>query len=310
MKKDIVILGGGAAGLTAALYAARDRYSVVLIEKLLCGGQAASTDNIENYPGFPDGINGLKLMGYMQKQAEKFGVDIVYDEVQSIRLSEKQKTVTTSGAEYESDAFIISTGADYRKLSIPGEEKYTGRGVSYCATCDGAFFKDKEIVVVGGGDTALDEALYLTQFASKITIVHRRSGFRATKIIQEQVLENKKIQTIMNSAVTAINGEQSVNSIVIKDLKKDKEYDFATSGIFIFIGLTPNTELFKGTVDMDKSGYLLANSKCETNIAGVFAAGDCIQKELRQVITAAADGAIAAFSARGYINKLRGFVYK
>jgi len=310
IKKDLIIIGGGAAGLTAALYAGRDKLDVVLIEKMIAGGQAATTDEIENYPGFPNGVKGPDLMQSFQKQAENFGTEIIYDEITSINFSEKEKTIKTYGAEYSAPAVIIATGADYKKLGVPGEEEYIGKGISFCATCDGAFFKDKEIVVIGGGDTALDEALYLTNFASKITIIHRRSMFRATSIIQERVKNNAKIQTKMNSAVVEITGDTFVKSVKIKNLKTNEVEDFSTSGVFIFVGLVPNTSLFKETIELDNNGYIVTDADMRTSLPGVFAAGDCRAKSLRQVITAAGDGAVAAYSARNYINEVKGVVYK
>jgi len=299
---EVIIIGGGPAGLTAGLYTARARLRTLLIEIGLFGGQMTTTELIENYPGFPQGITGTELSALMEEQAKRFGMETVSDEVLEVTLEGNWKHVKTYGGTYRSEALIVTTGTEYRKLGIPGEMELRGKGVSYCATCDGAFFKDNRIVVVGGGDSALTEALFLTKFAKELTIIHRRDALRATKIYQERALANPKIKFLWDSVVQEIKGGDTVRAVVVKNVKTGELREFETEGVFLFVGLTPRTESMKGIVKMDEGGYLLTNENCETSVKGIFAAGDCRKKLLRQVATAVGDGATAAFAAERYLE--------
>jgi len=300
---DVVIIGGGPAGLTAGLYTSRARLTTLLIEGALFGGQMTTTELVENYPGFPQGITGGELSSLMEEQAKRFGMETLNEEVIEVKLGGERKSIQTTGATYLCDAVIVCTGAEYRKLGVPGESEFRGKGVSYCATCDGAFFKDSEIVVVGGGDSALTEALFLAKFVKELTIVHRRDALRATKIYQERALANPKIKFLWNSVVQAIRGDQIVRSIMVKNVKTGEIKELTTEGVFLFVGLEPRTQFLKGLLQMDDGGYILTNEHCETSVKGVFAAGDCTKKLLRQIATAVGDGATAAFAAEKYIDE-------
>jgi thioredoxin reductase (NADPH) len=300
---EVIIIGGGPAGLTAGIYTARARLRTLLIEIGLFGGQMTTTELIENYPGFPQGITGTELSALMEEQAKRFGTETVSDEVLGVTLEGDWKHVKTYGGTYRSEALIVTTGTEYRKLGIPGEMELRGKGVSYCATCDGAFFKDNRIVVVGGGDSALTEALFLTKFAKELTIIHRRDALRATKIYQERALANPKIKFLWDSVVQEIKGGDTVRAVLVKNVKTGELREFETEGVFLFVGLTPRTESMKGIVKMDDGGYLLTNENCETSVKGIFAAGDCRKKLLRQVATAVGDGATAAFAAEKYLEE-------
>jgi thioredoxin reductase (NADPH) len=300
---DVVIIGGGPAGLTAGLYTSRARLTTLLIEGALFGGQMTTTELVENYPGFPQGITGGELSSLMEEQAKRFGMETVNEEVIEAKLGGERKSIQTTGATYLCDAVIICTGAEYRKLGVPGELEFRGKGVSYCATCDGAFFKDSEIVVIGGGDSALTEALFLTKFVKGLTIIHRRDALRATKIYQERAMANPKIKFLWNSVVQAIKGDQIVRSIVVKNVKTGEITELTAEGVFMFVGLEPRTHFLKGLLQMDDGGYVLTNERCETSVKGVFAAGDCTKKLLRQIATAVGDGATAAFAAEKYIDE-------
>jgi len=310
---DIIIIGGGPAGLTAGLYASRARMRTLLIEKLTMGGQAIITDVIENYPGFPDGISGAELAEQIKKQAEKFGLEFVYGEVNQIRQQKIQGLpvfeLVVEGKIYQTLSIILAVGAAARKLGVPGEAEFTGRGVSYCATCDGAFFKDKNIVVVGGGDTAVEEALFLTRFGRKVTLIHRRDRLRATKILQERILANPKVNFLWESQVTEIFGDKIVEGVKVKNVKTQEVKKVETDGVFIFAGLIPNTEFVHGLVKLDEKGYIITDDEMQTSQKGIFAAGDCRRKLLRQVVTACGDGATAAFSAQQYVERLKGTAY-
>jgi thioredoxin reductase (NADPH) len=299
---EVIIIGGGPAGLTAALYAARSRFSPLVIESALFGGQMTTTDLIENYPGFPEGITGAELGGLMEEQAKRFGVESVVQEVIEVGLQEDIKVVKTQESTYLCEALIICTGTEYRKLGVPGEKEFTGKGVSFCSTCDGAFFKDCQIVVVGGGDSALTEAIYLTKFAKEVTIIHRRDALRGTKIYQERACANPKIKFLWNSVVQEIKGDKTVQSILVKNTKTNEVKEFETEGVFLFVGLLPRTQFLKGLVKMDESGYIITDEKCETSVRGVFAAGDCRKQLLRQIATAVGDGATAAFAVEKYLE--------
>jgi len=300
---DVIIIGGGPAGMTAGLYASRARLLTLLIENGLFGGQMTTTELIENYPGFPQGVSGEELSRLMEEQAKRFGMEAISDEVVEIGLEKDLKRVKTYEGEFFCRALIICTGTEYRKLGVPGEEKFKGRGISYCATCDGAFFRDSRIIVVGGGDSALTEALFLTKFVSELTIIHRRDALRATKIYQERTLSNPKIKFLWNSVVQEIKGDSVVRSVVVKNVKSGEVKEVQTEGAFLFIGLTPRTQFLKDLVQMDESGYIVTNENCETSIKGIFTAGDCRKKLLRQISTSVGDGATAAFAAEKYLEE-------
>lgn len=300
---DVIIIGGGPAGMTAGLYASRARLRTLLIENGLFGGQMTTTELIENYPGFPQGVSGEELSRLMEEQTKRFGMEAISDEVTEVSLEKDLKRVKTYEGEFFCRALIICTGTEYRKLGVPGEEKFKGRGISYCATCDGAFFRDSRIIVVGGGDSALTEALFLTKFVGELTIIHRRDALRATKIYQERALSNPKIKFLWNSVVQEIKGDSVVRSVVVKNVKSGEVKEVETEGAFLFIGLTPRTQFLKELVQMDESGYIVTNENYETSIKGIFAAGDCRKKLLRQISTSVGDGATAAFAAEKYLEE-------
>ncbi len=300
---DVIIIGGGPAGLTAGLYCSRARLRTLLIELGVFGGQITTTETIENYPGFPNGISGAELGQLMEEQAKKFGLETVREEALEVRRVKDQKVVKTYESEYVTEALIISTGTEYRRLGVPGEEEFIGRGVSFCATCDGAFFKDSSIAVVGGGDSALTEALFLTKFAKEVTIIHRRDALRATKIYQERAFANPKIKFLWNSVVQEIRGDKMVQSILVKNLKTQEIKEVSVEGVFLFVGITPRTQFLKGLVEMDEGGYILTNENGETSVKGIFAAGDCRKKLLRQISTAVGDGATAAFAVEKFLEE-------
>lgn len=298
---DVIILGAGPAGLSAGLYAGRSRLSTLLIEKGQDGGQIAITNDIENYPGqMLEGESGPSLIERMTQQAAKFGVERVSDTIKEVSFEGEVKTVKTEKAEYQAKNVIIATGAHARPIGCKGEKEYMGKGVSYCATCDANFFEDFEVYVVGGGDSAVEEAMYLTKFARKVTIIHRRNELRAAKSIQEKAFANPKIEFFWDSVVEEIYGEDILQGMVVKNVKTgetrkvEADPDDGMFGLFGFIGTVPNSEVFKGAVDMDERGYIKADEDMHTNVPGVYAAGDVRIKSLRQVVTAAADGAIAA----------------
>ena len=296
---DLIIIGAGPAGLTAALYAGRSRLNTLLIEKMAIGGRILMSETIENYPGFPGGISSHDLMQRMEAQVRELGVEIISEQVQDIDCTER--TVNFSGASVKAQAIIIASGARPRKLNIPGEDKYTGRGVSYCATCDGPFFKEKKIVIVGGGNAVAEEAIYLSRIVAEVNIIHRRADLRASAILQERLQQNKKINFILNSIVTQIKGEQKVEAVTIKDLLSGKESDFDCAGVFIYIGYEPETTFLKSKLQMDESGFIEANENMVTSAPGIFACGDCRKKGLYQVVNACGDGAVAADSAYKFI---------
>ena len=300
---EVIIIGGGPAGLTAGLYTSRARLSTLLIENALYGGQMTTTELIENYPGFPQGVTGDELSRLMEEQARRFGMETVAKEVLRVSLEGDTKVVETDNAIYRCETVIVCTGTEYRKLGVPGEREFAGRGVSYCATCDGTFFKDSQIVVVGGGDSALTEALFLTKFVKEVTIIHRRDALRGTKIYQERACSNPKIKFLWNSIVQEIKGDSGVRSIVVKNVRTGKIEEFATDGVFLFVGLVPRTQFLRGLLQMDEGGYLLTNEDCETSVKGIFAAGDCRKRLLRQIATAVGDGATAAFAAEKYLEE-------
>ena len=311
---DIVILGGGPAGLTAGLYAARARMDVVLFEKAMPGGQILVTDRIENFPGFPEGVSGPDLAEWMTRQAAHFGLKTVMKGAKTVELKKESAgnfiVRLEDGAEIKTLSLIVATGAGWNRLGIPGEDKLIGRGVSYCATCDGPLFRNKEVVVVGGGDTALEDGLFLTKFAAKVTIIHRRDRLRATKILQERAAANPKITLCLDSIATEITGNSRVEAIKVKNVKTGDLKDIKCDGVFIFIGITPNSDIFKPIVNTDDKGYIVADDDMRTSCDGIFACGDVRKKSLRQVVTATGDGATAAVSAQNYVERLKGVEYK
>ena len=304
MIYDVIIVGGGPSEMSAAIYASRARLKTLLIEKAGCGGQIAITDHLENYPGFEEGINGFELAMKMEKQARTFGCEIVYGEASFIETDDAiKKVVLSDKKEYFTKTIIIASGANFRKLGVEGEQEFIGKGVSYCATCDGPFFRNKEIAVVGGGDSALQEALYLTKFATKVNLIHRRDQFRAAKILQEKVFAEPKINIIFDSVVEKISGNLSVEQVILKNVKNNISSPVSVNGVFVFVGWLPNTKFLENTkIKLNDAGYIVTDDNMNTSIEGIFACGDVRQKILRQVVTAAGDGAIAAISAQHFIE--------
>lgn len=300
---DLVIIGSGPAGLTAAIYAARARLNVLLLEKAAPGGQILVTDWIENYPGFPEGISGADLVMKMTEQAKRFDVEIETNEVTDLDVSDTIKTLTLNDRTISTRTVIIATGASPEKLGVPGEDEFYGRGVSVCATCDAPFYKDSVVAAIGGGDTAVQESIFLTRFVKKLYLIHRRDELRATRILQERALENDKIEIVWDSLLTGINGSASgVESISIKNVKTGEISNISVDGCFIWVGISPNTSFLKNAVKLDDYGFVVVNAKMETSVAGIFAAGDVRNTPLRQVATAVGDSAIAAFEAATYIE--------
>ena len=300
---DLVIIGAGPAGLTAGIYAARARMNVLLLEKAVPGGQILVTDWIENYPGFPEGISGYDLAEKMKVQAEELGLKIETAEVQSLNLSADVKEIVLRDRTIQAKSLIIASGASPRKLGI-GEDKYMGKGISFCATCDAPFFKEKTVVAIGGGDTAVQEAIYLTKFASKVILVHRRDELRAAKILQERAFANDKIEILWDSVVTGMDGLFGVENVYVKNVKTNETKTVKADGCFIWVGILPNTEFVKDTVKTDKFGFIIADAKMQTSVPGVYVAGDVRDTPLRQVSTAVGDGAVASISAEHYIENL------
>lgn len=301
MLYDLVIIGGGPAGLTAGLYGARSGLKTLLIEMGMPGGQAVNTDIIENYPGFPEGISGPELMQRFMDQATRFELEITMGLVKAVDLAGELKRISTDEGTYQAKAVIIASGARPRKLGVPGEEKFQGSGVSYCAVCDGAFFRNKKVLVVGGGDSALEESVFLTKYAAEVTIVHRRSLFRAANVYQNRARANPKISYRLDTVVEEIAGNEKVEKVVLKNLVTGAVGAEPCDGVFIFVGTDPNTDFLEAQLTMDERGYLLANEELGCSIPGVFAAGDVRKKSLRQVSTAVGDGALAAISAEKYL---------
>lgn len=311
---DVVIIGGGPAGLAAGLYASRARLKTLILEKEKAGGQIVTTDEVANYPGSVENASGPSLIARMVEQVDEFGAERKLDTIKEIELEGETKVLKGEKGEYQARTVIIATGANPRPIGCPGEKELIGRGVSYCATCDAAFFEDLEVFVVGGGDTAVEEAMYLTKFARKVTVIHRRGELRAAKSIQEKAFNNEKMHFMWDSVVEEIKGDGIVESMVVKNVKTDEKTEIhaddedGTFGIFVFVGFVPATQLFEGIVTME-GGYISTDDDMKTNIPGVFAAGDCRVKSLRQVVTATADGAIAAVQAGKHIDVLEGTVY-
>jgi thioredoxin reductase (NADPH) len=310
--RDIVIIGGGPAGLTAGIYAARSRMDTLLLESFSVPGQATMTDLIENYPGI-EKIAGYDLVAAFKKQAESFGLETIQSTVRSITVtgSEKDRSfiIESDSGVYRSFSIIVASGARAKKLDVPGEKEFTGKGVSYCATCDGPFFRGKNVVVVGGGDTAVEEAIYLTRFAEKVTIVHRRDRLRSAMILQERAKASGKIDFAWESVVTGVEGSGVVTGVTLENVRTGEKSRLASSGVFIFVGWVPNTAFLEGIVDLGKGGSVEVDHAMRTSMDGIFACGDCTSKVLHQVVTAAGDGATAAFSSQRYVEELKGMAY-
>jgi thioredoxin reductase (NADPH) len=303
---DIIIIGGGPAGLTAGLYASRARLSTLLLERIALGGQVNNSEKIENYPGFEKSISGFQLVHNLEKQAKGFGLNTEMGTAQELSLRDDHfKMIKTNDRELLCKALIIATGSEPNKLAIEGEEKLTGRGVSYCATCDGPLFKEKEVAVVGGGDAAVEEALFLCRFAKKVHIIHRRDQLRAIKILQERILATENAHLIWNTVVAKIEGDKSVESLLLRNVKDNKNSSLKVDGIFIYVGLTPNTEWLKNVMPLHEQGFIETNDRMETTLPGVFAAGDVRHKLLRQIATAVGDGSTAAFAAEKYLESIK-----
>lgn len=300
---DLLIIGAGPAGLTAGIYAARSGLKTGILESSIFGGQAALTEKIENYPGFPSGIGGFELMNSFMKQAETFGVEMIYGEARITNYLENVKKITADEQVFETKSIIIASGTKPKKMKVPGEELFMGRGVSYCATCDGAFFKGKKVIVVGGGDSALKEGAYLTKFASEVTIVHRRQGFRASQIVVNNARNNPKIHFQLDCVIEEILGHDNVEGVRIRNLVTGAQEVLPTDGVFVYIGTQPNTQFLPGEIKLDEQGFILTNALLETNVNGIFAAGDVRNTALRQVATAVGDGALAAVEAEKYLEE-------
>lgn len=302
---DVIIAGAGPAGLTAAVYAARANLDTLMIERGIPGGQMANTEDVENYPGF-ESILGPELSDKMFQHAKKFGAEYAYGDIKEIQDGPDYKTVIAGSKEYKAHAVIVTTGAEYKKIGVPGEEALGGRGVSYCAVCDGAFFKEKELIVVGGGDSAVEEGVYLTKFASKVTIVHRRDKLRAQPILQERAFNNEKIDFIWNHTIKEIHEVGGkVGKVTLVNTQDGSEMEKAVDGIFIYIGMLPLNQPVKNLGITNENGYIVANEHMETKVPGIFAAGDVREKELRQIVTATGDGAIAAQTAQKYVEEVK-----
>ncbi len=300
-KFDVIIIGAGPAGYTAAIYTSRAKRETLIISGVLPGGQLMLTTEVENFPGFAKGIMGPELMTTMRQQAERMGTTIIDDEVVNVDFKHKPFKILTYSEEYEADAVIIATGATPRKIGAKGEQEFSARGVSYCATCDGPFFKNQEIVVAGGGDSAMEEAIFLTKFANKVHVIHRKDTLRASKVMQDRAFANQKIQFHWNTVIEEIKGNQKVNQVTVKDTATNAVNTLEVGGIFVAIGHEPNTKLFQGQVDFDANGYIALKNHTQTNIEGVFAAGDVHDHRYRQAITAAAFGCMAAIDVDKYL---------
>lgn len=302
---DVIILGAGPAGMTSAIYTSRSLLSTLVIEKIGSGGQAAVTDLIENYPGFSDGINGFELTQKMDAQARKFGARFENEVVTGMkRNSDGTLTVSTESRDFAARSVIIATGASARKLGVPGEDRFIGRGISFCATCDAAFYRDKIVAVVGGGDSAVEEGTYLTRFAKKVYIIHRRDALRACKIAQNRAMANPKIEFLWNTVVQEVAGKEKIETVALKNVKTGETSRLDIDGMFLYVGLIPNTQMFEG-LNKDEQGYLITDENLRTNLAGVFVAGDCRKSPVKQVATAVGDGAIAATSVEKYIEETK-----
>ena len=301
---DCLIVGGGPAGLTAGMYASRAGLTTAMIEGMFPGGQIITTQMMENFPGFPNGIGGPDFGALLEQQATGFGLEILYEQVESLELDEQVKTVRTNAGEYTAKAVILAMGAEPRKLGLPEEETLRGRGISYCATCDGAFFRGKTVAVVGGGDTACEDSAYLTRMAEKVYLIHRREELRAAAVTAQRVKQDNRVEILWNTVIKQVKGENAVSGLVLEDVTNGSQSEIAVDGLFIAVGVLPRTDIIKGKTDLTVDGYIKTDRHMRTNIAGVFAAGDVRDTVLRQVVTAAADGAIAATSVSEYLMTL------
>lgn len=300
---DVIIIGSGPAGLTAAIYSARAELKTAVIAGNVPGGQLTWTTEVENFPGFSDGIMGPELMSNMEKQAKRFGVEFINGDVADVDLGQKPFKLSAGSNNYSAKVFIIATGASARWLGVPGEEELKGKGISACATCDGFFFKAKDVIVIGGGDSAMEEATFLTKFAKSVTVVHRESEFNASKVMQKRVSDNPKISVIWDSEVTKFNGNVKLESVLLKNRKTGEEVEKPIDGVFVAIGHVPNTALFKGKIELDTAGYVIAKDETKTSIEGIFVAGDVSDRKYRQAITAAGAGCKAAIDAERYLEQ-------
>jgi len=301
---QLIIVGGGPAGLSAGLYASRSKLDTLLIERAILGGQILNAEMVENYPGFPQGISGSELGALIAQQATKYGLLTIVAEVQGIEIRGGEKIVSTSEGEYRAKAVIIAGGSEHSKLGVPGEEEFTGKGVSYCAMCDGAFFRDQIVAVVGGGNVALNDALFLTRFASRVIVIHRRDQLRATRILQDRAFANPKIEFFWDTVVESITGDKLVKEIRLRNVKTGKGSSLEVSGVFVAVGLRPNTGYLKGLLTLDAGGFISVNGQMETGVPGVFAAGDIRAGSIRQVVSAAGDGATAAIAAERFLSSM------
>ncbi len=301
---DLIIIGAGPAGLTAALYAARSRLKVLLVERLAPGGQIALSDFVENYPGYPDGINGMELVTRMKEQVDRLEVPLRQGEVRALEEDRAMKVIYVDGDWLESRTVVVASGASPKRLGVPGEDNLIGRGVSFCATCDAPFYRGQVVAVVGGGDTAVQEALYLTKFAKKVYLIHRRRKLRAARILQERLFHNERIEVVWSSAVEEVLGDDLVEGVRLKNLETGEKQELKLAGLFLFIGLRPNSSFLKGMVDLDAEGFVITGENLETSVPGIFAAGDVRRKLLRQVATAVGDGATAAYAAERYLERV------
>jgi thioredoxin reductase (NADPH) len=301
MKYDVIIIGAGPAGLSAAIYSARGGLKTAIFEKAMVGGQINVTDEVENYPGFEESLSGYELTAKMKAQAERFGAEFYDEEIIALGLEGLCKVIETNGGEYRAKSVIICTGAHPRRLNVPGEERLTGRGVSYCATCDGALYRDKTVAVIGGGDSAIEEGIFLTRFAKKVIVIHRRDELRAQKIIQDRAFKNPKMEFIWDTVVQEIHGEERIQKLELVNRKSKEISMLPVDGVFIYVGILPNNELLESRIELDSAGFVLTDEYMHTNVPGIYAAGDIRHTVLRQVVTATSDGAIAAWSAEKWI---------
>ncbi|HPF08696.1 MAG: thioredoxin-disulfide reductase [Candidatus Cloacimonetes bacterium] len=301
MRYDVIIIGAGPAGLSAAIYSARGGLKTAIFEKALVGGQINVTDEVENYPGFEEPLSGFELTNKMRLQAERFGTFFIDEEITALGMEGLCKVIETSEGKYRAKSVIICTGAHPRRLNVPGEERFTGRGVSYCATCDGALYRDKVVAVIGGGDSAIEEGIFLSRFARKVIVIHRRDELRAQKIIQERAFKNPKMEFVWNSVVQEIHGEQKVEKLEVVNRNTKELSMIPVDGVFIYVGILPNNELLESRIELDSAGFVLTDEYMHTNVPGIYAAGDIRHTVLRQVVTATSDGAVAAWSAEKWI---------
>lgn len=300
---NVVIIGSGPAGLSAGIYTSRDRLNSLLIERSIIGGKINEAELVDNYPGFPQGISGIELTKLMHEQATKYGLETVFAEVTSLEIKGERKIIKTTGGDFVTRAVIIAGGSERGKLGIPGEREFAGKGVSYCATCDGPFFKDKQVAVVGGGNAAIYEALHLAKFTSKVTVIHRRDLLRATAVVQEKAFAEPKIEFLLDTIVKAIEGKDSVHKLKLQNVKTEKQTVLEVAGVFMAVGLKPNTEYLKNTLPLDKQSNIITDEQMQTKVPGIFAAGDIRSGSIRQTVAAAGDGAIAAISAKNFIEQ-------